>query len=130
MLAKRKMKLNDLATAVGISVPNLSILKTGKAKAIRFSTLNAICHALGDADWFGHGGCFFGYTSMTAYCPEERIALTVLTNLQREFGNPAAEIWTTLAVPEPSSWLLCMSAILAAVAVWWRRLHRRENCCP
>lgn len=40
------MKLNDLADAVGISVPNLSILKTGKAKAIRLSTLEAICEHL------------------------------------------------------------------------------------
>lgn len=46
MLAKRKMRLNELADAVGISVQNLSILKTGRAKAIRFSTLNAICRAL------------------------------------------------------------------------------------
>ncbi|MCA9128498.1 MAG: helix-turn-helix transcriptional regulator [Planctomycetales bacterium] len=46
MLAKRKMKLNDLSDAVGVSVPNLSILKTGKAKAVRFSTLNAICRVL------------------------------------------------------------------------------------
>ena len=46
MLAERKMKLNDLADAVGISVPNLSILKTGKAKAIRLSTLEAICEHL------------------------------------------------------------------------------------
>ena len=46
MLAKRKMKLNDLSDAVGVSVPNRSILKTGKAKAVRFSTLNAICRVL------------------------------------------------------------------------------------
>lgn len=46
MLAKRKMKLNDLASAIGITPQNLSVLKTGKAKAIRFSTLNAICAAL------------------------------------------------------------------------------------
>lgn len=46
MMAKRKMKLQDLAAAVGISIQNLSILKTGKAKAIRFSTLQAICEAL------------------------------------------------------------------------------------
>ncbi|MDQ3815582.1 MAG: helix-turn-helix transcriptional regulator [Armatimonadota bacterium] len=46
MLAERKMKLNDLANLVGISVPNLSILKTGKAKAIRLSTLEAICEHL------------------------------------------------------------------------------------
>ena len=47
MLAKRKMKLQDLAEQVDISIQNLSILKTGKAKAIRFSTLNAICQSLG-----------------------------------------------------------------------------------
>ena len=46
VLARRKMKLKDLAQAVGISVQNLSILKTGKARAIRFSTLEAICRHL------------------------------------------------------------------------------------
>jgi putative transcriptional regulator len=46
MLAKRKMRLNELSDAVGISIQNLSILKTGRAKAIRFSTLDAICQAL------------------------------------------------------------------------------------
>ena len=46
MLAKRKMASKDLAAKIGITVANLSILKTGKAKAIRFSTLNAICEAL------------------------------------------------------------------------------------
>ncbi|GDY24245.1 MULTISPECIES: helix-turn-helix domain-containing protein [unclassified Agarivorans] len=46
MLAKRKMRLNELSEAVGISIQNLSILKTGRAKAIRFSTLNAICQVL------------------------------------------------------------------------------------
>jgi putative transcriptional regulator len=46
MLAKRKVKLNDLADAVGITPQNLSVLKTGKAKAIRFSTLEAICEFL------------------------------------------------------------------------------------
>ncbi len=46
MLAKRKMKLQDLASQVGITVQNLSILKTGKAKAIRVETLNNICNAL------------------------------------------------------------------------------------
>jgi len=46
MLAKRKMKLHVLAEAVGITVQNLSILKTGKAKAIRFSTLESICKHL------------------------------------------------------------------------------------
>ena len=46
MLAKRKMRLSELADAVGITLPNLSILKTGKAKAVRFSTLEAICKHL------------------------------------------------------------------------------------
>ncbi len=46
MLAKRKMKLSELSEIVGISIQNLSILKTGKAKAIRFSTLEALCRAL------------------------------------------------------------------------------------
>lgn len=46
MLAKRKMQSNELAEKIGITTANLSILKTGKAKAIRFSTLEAICEAL------------------------------------------------------------------------------------
>ena len=46
MLAKRKMKLMDLAEKIGITQANLSILKQGKAKALRFSTLEAICDAL------------------------------------------------------------------------------------
>lgn len=47
MMAKRKMSLNELSEKVDITLSNLSILKTGKAKAIRFSTLEAICQALG-----------------------------------------------------------------------------------
>lgn len=46
MMAKRKISLNELAEKVGITNTNLSILKTGKAKAIRFSTLEAICKEL------------------------------------------------------------------------------------
>jgi len=46
MMAKRKIRLNELAQNVGITECNLSILKTGKAKAIRFSTLEAICKEL------------------------------------------------------------------------------------
>lgn len=46
MLEKRGMKSNELADIVGITTANLSILKTGKARAIRFSTLEAICRAL------------------------------------------------------------------------------------
>jgi putative transcriptional regulator len=46
MLAKRKMSVTELADKVGITMANISILKNGKAKAIRFSTLEAICEAL------------------------------------------------------------------------------------
>ena len=46
MMAKRKMSLNELSEKVDLTLSNLSILKTGKAKAIRFSTLEAICKAL------------------------------------------------------------------------------------
>ena len=46
MMAKRKMSLNELSEKVALTLANLSILKTGKAKAIRFSTLEAICNAL------------------------------------------------------------------------------------
>ena len=46
MLAKRKMRSKELAEIIGISTANLSILKSGKAKAVRFSTLAAICKAL------------------------------------------------------------------------------------
>ena len=46
VLAKRKMPLNELSHKVGITLSNLSILKTGKAKAIRFSTLEALCEEL------------------------------------------------------------------------------------
>ena len=46
VMAKRKMSLNELSEKVGITLSNLSILKTGKAKAIRFSTLERICEVL------------------------------------------------------------------------------------
>ena len=46
MLARRKMRLNTLADLVGITAQNLSVLKTGRAKAIRFSTLERLCEAL------------------------------------------------------------------------------------
>ena len=46
MMAKRKMSLNELSEIVDLTLSNLSILKTGKAKAVRFSTLEAICKAL------------------------------------------------------------------------------------
>ncbi|RZK41025.1 MAG: transcriptional regulator [Hymenobacter sp.] len=47
VMAKRKMSLNELSEKVGLTLSNLSILKTGKAKAIRFSTLETICNVLG-----------------------------------------------------------------------------------
>lgn len=47
MLARRKMSMTELSSRVGITMANLSILKNGKAKAIRFSTLEAICEVLG-----------------------------------------------------------------------------------
>ena len=46
MMAKRKMSLNELSEKVDLTLANLSILKTGKAKAVRFSTLEALCEAL------------------------------------------------------------------------------------
>lgn len=46
MMARRKMSLNELSERVGVTVSNLSILKTGKAKAVRFSTLEKICEVL------------------------------------------------------------------------------------
>ncbi|HEY9142710.1 MAG TPA: helix-turn-helix transcriptional regulator [Arenimonas sp.] len=46
MMARRKMSLNELSARVGVSVTNLSLLKTGKVKGVRFSTLEAICLAL------------------------------------------------------------------------------------
>lgn len=46
VMAKRKMSLNELSDKVGLTLSNLSILKTGKAKAIRFSTLESICNVL------------------------------------------------------------------------------------
>ena len=46
MLAKRKMSVTELAERVGITMANISVLKNGKAKAVRFSTLEAICKAL------------------------------------------------------------------------------------
>ena len=47
MMARRKMSLGELAEKVGLTLANLSILKTGKAKAVRFTTLEAICRELG-----------------------------------------------------------------------------------
>ena len=59
MLAKRKMSVTELAEKVGITMANISILKNGKARAIRFSTLEAICKALdcqpGDLIEYKHG---------------------------------------------------------------------------
>jgi putative transcriptional regulator len=58
MLAKRKMTLTELSEGVGITMANLSILKKGKAKAVRFSTLDAICNVLNcqPGDILAHNG--------------------------------------------------------------------------
>jgi len=58
LLHARRMTLTELAERIGITLPNLSILKTGKAKAIRFSTLEAICRELGcqPGDLLGYAG--------------------------------------------------------------------------
>ena len=61
MLAKRKMSLSELSEKVGVTLANLSVLKTGKAKAVRFSTLESICEAL---------DCQPG--DILAYCNEEK----------------------------------------------------------
>lgn len=59
MLAKRKMSVTELADRVGITIANISVLKNGKAKAVRFSTLEALCEALdcqpGDILEYGRG---------------------------------------------------------------------------
>lgn len=61
MLAKRRMSLTQLSEKVGLTLANLSVLKTGKAKAVRFSTLDALCRALdcqpGDILEFREGDC-------------------------------------------------------------------------
>ena len=61
MLARRKMSMTELSQRVGITMANLSILKNGKAKAVRFSTLNEICKALrcqpGDILVYEEGAC-------------------------------------------------------------------------
>ena len=51
MLARRKLSLTELSERVGITLANLSVLKTGKAKAVRFSTLDALCRALDCQPW-------------------------------------------------------------------------------
>jgi putative transcriptional regulator len=70
MLARRKMSVTELANQVGITMANLSILKNGKAKAIRFSTLEAICKALdcqpGDILEYRHGKTLDGYGAKRA----------------------------------------------------------------
>jgi len=59
MMARRKMSLTELADRVGITLANLSILKNGKAKAVRFSTLDAICRAL---------QCAIRFSTLDALC--------------------------------------------------------------
>jgi putative transcriptional regulator len=64
MLARRKMRLGELADRVGITPQNLSVLKTGRAKAIRFSTLEKLCEALGCQP-----GDLFEYRAAAASAP-------------------------------------------------------------
>jgi putative transcriptional regulator len=66
MLARRKMRLNDLAERVGITPQNLSVLKTGRARAIRFSTLEKLCEVLDCQP-----GDLFAYDSSAAPVHEE-----------------------------------------------------------
>ena len=72
MLAKRKMSASELAEKIGITLANLSILKTNKAKAIRFSTLEAICKAL---------NCQPG--DILEYQPDQKSSKAVLTHDQK-----------------------------------------------
>lgn len=69
MMAKRKMSLNELSEKVGLTLANLSILKTGKAKAVRFSTLEAICEALDCQP-----GDILEYNPLTSYDEESEVA--------------------------------------------------------
>ncbi|AOS43275.1 hypothetical protein Verru16b_00318 [Lacunisphaera limnophila] len=78
MLARRKMRLNTLAEKVGITPQNLSVLKTGRAKAIRFSTLEQLCAALecqpGDILSFEAGPPAAADATMPAPAPGEELA--------------------------------------------------------
>jgi putative transcriptional regulator len=69
LLHDRRMTLTELADRVGITLPNLSILKTGKARAIRFSTLDAICEALSCQP-----GDVLGFEAAGADCDESPVA--------------------------------------------------------
>lgn len=67
MLAKRKMSVTELAEKVGITLANISVLKNGRAKAVRFSTLNEICRAL---------DCQVG--DLLEYVPDEGIGVKIV----------------------------------------------------
>ena len=82
MLARRKMSSGQLAELVGITQANLSILKTGKAKAIRFSTLDAICKALG-ADTY-----FSGRGASVDYLDREKFAENGVNIVFQDFAHP------------------------------------------
>ena len=77
MLARRKMSVTELSARVGITMANLSILKNGKAKAIRFSTLEAICREL---------NCQVG--DILIYDPEEKFETTSPCQGHKETGHP------------------------------------------
>jgi putative transcriptional regulator len=69
MLARRKMRLNTLAEQVGITAQNLSVLKTGRAKAIRFSTLERLCECLDCQP-----GDILEYRDLSGNLPQESLA--------------------------------------------------------
>ena len=80
MMAKRKISLNELSEKVGLTLANLSILKTGKAKAVRFSTLEAICKALdcqpGDLLEYSKDHNNLVLSNHIGGCTEEDMAIT------------------------------------------------------
>ena len=80
MLAKRKMSLTELSERVGITMSNLSILKKGKAKAIRFSTLESICRVLDcqPADILEYKSTFIFICSDTRLCIVETVCFSIL----------------------------------------------------
>ena len=76
MLARRKMRLNDLADRVGITAQNLSVLKTGRAKAIRFGTLEKLCEVLDcqPGDLFAYEGSAEDAVDVDDAPPQRRAA--------------------------------------------------------
>jgi putative transcriptional regulator len=78
MLARRKMRLNELADLVGITAQNLSVLKTGRARAIRFATLDKLCDALDCQP-----GDLFAFERPTRSLPSQTVELAARRKLRR-----------------------------------------------